>query len=242
MPNWVKNIVTVSKSTMLEIKEKYFTDGELDFNKIIPMPSSLDLTEGSITDASIFYAYSRKDKKTQEKIKEILENINDDYYGDYWKKINNFNNDNYIRKVENIAKSFDPKKDAEGLNINTLEELGDIYLKNIEDYGAATWYDWRIKNWGTKWEVSRFICNDTTMIFETAWSTPEPIFYKLSKKFPDAIIEVRFADECFSNYNNGYIKYNNGIIENKYELDEDFSAKVWNEELESKDITDEMFD
>lgn len=44
MPNWVKNIVRTSEDTMKNIKEKYFTDGILDFNKIIPMPKSLELT------------------------------------------------------------------------------------------------------------------------------------------------------------------------------------------------------
>ena len=38
MPNYVKNIVTVSEETMNKIKEKYFKRGILSFDKIIPMP------------------------------------------------------------------------------------------------------------------------------------------------------------------------------------------------------------
>ena len=38
MPNYVKNIVTVSEETMNKIKEKYFKMGILSFEKIIPMP------------------------------------------------------------------------------------------------------------------------------------------------------------------------------------------------------------
>ena len=70
MPNWVKNVVTVSEDTMNKIKEKYFVNGELDFNKIIPMPKSLELVEGSITEQSIYYSILKKD---EEKRKEIIE-------------------------------------------------------------------------------------------------------------------------------------------------------------------------
>ena len=78
-------------------------------------------------------------------------------------------------------------------------------------YGCTSWYNWRIENWGTKWGVSEFSCNRTTMIFETAWATPEPIFEKLSEEFPNDYIEVKYADECYSNYNNGQIIYKEGL-------------------------------
>ena len=60
MPNYVKNIVTVSEETMNKIKEKYFKMGILSFEKIIPMPKRLHLIDGYITDASIYYTWSKK--------------------------------------------------------------------------------------------------------------------------------------------------------------------------------------
>ena len=60
MPNYIKNIVTVSEETMNKIKEKYFKMGILSFEKIIPMPKRLHLIDGYITDASIYYTWSKK--------------------------------------------------------------------------------------------------------------------------------------------------------------------------------------
>ena len=83
------------------------------------------------------------------------------------------------------------------------------------------------------------------MIFDTAWATPEPIFERISKEFPNNLIEVKYADECYANYNNGILKFKNGLEDVKDELDEEFAESVWNERFDSevtKDIVDEMFD
>jgi Ferredoxin-like domain in Api92-like protein len=58
----------------------------------------------------------------------------------------------------------------------------------LEKYGAYDWDDWSMMNWGTKWPaegVSIEADEDRiTIIFDTAWSFPEPIFQKLSEMFP----------------------------------------------------------
>ena len=46
------------------------------------------------------------------------------------------------------------------------------------------WYDWRIDNWGTKWEIYDATCdrmdaNTLSLDFYTAWSPPMPIYDKL---------------------------------------------------------------
>ena len=50
-----------------------------------------------------------------------------------------------------------------------------------EKYGAADWYEWSVKNWGTKWDVepdgyTRPNPNTIQMGFETAWG-PALEFY-----------------------------------------------------------------
>jgi hypothetical protein len=52
---------------------------------------------------------------------------------------------------------------------------------NKAKYGHADWYDWKVDNWGTKWDVSQqhpshvdmSPCGKTvTLSFDTAWSPP----------------------------------------------------------------------
>ncbi|WP_300924923.1 hypothetical protein [uncultured Clostridium sp.] len=246
MPNWVRNVVTVSKDTMNKIKEKYFENGILDFNKIIPIPKTLELTEGSITDVAIYYALLQKNENKQYEIIKALSKKEDYIYNNYWNKIKHYKSNGDFKDIYQKAKKFIPDEEARKLNITSLEQLGDTYINNIIKYGSTTWYDWCIENWGTKWGVSEFSCNETTMIFDTAWATPEPIFEKISKELPNALIEVQYADECYSNYNNGILILKDGLEDHKEELDEDFAAEVWSkiikDEREQKDITDEMFD
>lgn len=250
MPNWVKNIVRTSDETMKKIKEKYFTEGILDFDKIIPMPKSLQLTSGSITDMAIFYAIIKKSPKEQLEIAKILENnknsIHNSIHKNYLNRINHYYNSENFKNIEEIAKKYIPEDIARELNITTFEELGDAYINNIKKYGSDTWYDWCFENWGTKWNCSKCISNNNTIIFETAWSTPEPIFEKISKDFPEDIIEIDYADECYSNDNNGKLFFKGGKCIEALELDEDFAAEVWDEYIEDSkldiDITDELFD
>ena len=57
----------------------------------------------------------------------------------------------------------------------------------MERFGALHWYDWNIKNWGTKWDVNASLdCeekNDLTYFFATAWSPPEAWLRKVSERF-----------------------------------------------------------
>jgi hypothetical protein len=69
----------------------------------------------------------------------------------------------------------------------------------IEKHGYDNWYDWRIDNWGTKWELAEDVqvSDDGEYIkydFETAWAPPEGIYHAIKEKFPD--LEVTwFYDE-----------------------------------------------
>ena len=81
------------------------------------------------------------------------------------------------------------------------------------------------------------------MIFETAWSIPEPIFKKLSEEFPNDFIEIKFADEDVYSDNNGKIIYQDGLATISNNLGEEYAMEIWNEKLDNeKDIVDEMFD
>jgi len=64
----------------------------------------------------------------------------------------------------------------------------DTVCRWIDEYGVNGWYDWSIKNWGTKWNSS-----DVTLIrrsdeklyvsFTTAWSLPVEILKFIEHKY-----------------------------------------------------------
>jgi len=89
-----------------------------------------------------------------------------------------------------------------------IKNLADIGIKNILEYGHATWYDWSIENWGTKWNACNSKKMENGIIFDTAWSTPFNVILHLSQQFPDATIVVNYADEDVGQNCGGYILKN----------------------------------
>ena len=56
MPNWTYNTITASKKVISKIKKELTNEeGGLDFNKLIPMPESLNVTAGSSNDKDAYY-------------------------------------------------------------------------------------------------------------------------------------------------------------------------------------------
>jgi|5_EtaG_2_1085323.scaffolds.fasta_scaffold01346_13 hypothetical protein len=70
---------------------------------------------------------------------------------------------------------------------------------NIEKYGYETWYEWRLVNWGTKWDAYDYYINEVNdtyfeVSFDTAWSPPTAYYLALSKKYPLLRIEVEYSE------------------------------------------------
>lgn len=74
-----------------------------------------------------------------------------------------------------------------------------------DKYSERNWYDWRCKNWNTKWNAlfneDLFIQPMTpikeTLPFMTAWNPCYPVIQKLSEMFPEVYINYYFIHECF---------------------------------------------
>jgi len=85
-----------------------------------------------------------------------------------------------------------------------------LSIECFKYHGVISWYDWAIKYWGTKWNAYQTIIeSDCRVTFDTAWSTPEPVIYALSKKFPKNKFTLRYADEDIGS-NCGRYSYKNG--------------------------------
>jgi hypothetical protein len=70
------------------------------------------------------------------------------------------------------------------------------YMRCLKQYGHASWYEWSIANWGTKWnayDIKRH--SDRKIRFQTAWNAPLAVIEALSRKFPEADLRIRWADE-----------------------------------------------
>ena len=108
----------------------------------------------------------------------------------------------FVEQEERISKGdlTDSEKKF-GVSRGITEKMKKNFIKR---FGYADWYSWKLNEWGTKWNSSEVCWNDSSdhVSFSTAWSTPFPIFEKLSKKYPEARFEVEYSDEDFG-YNVG---------------------------------------
>lgn len=203
MPNHITNILTLQGET--EAIEKCLSeiagtekddDGTIhrhliDFNSIIPMPPSLMITSGS----SVRNAVA------------LINNDENHFKGmlDYpWVK------DEGMTSVEEVKEYF-----KRTLTEKEMEE-GRKAVHNEKEYGCRDWYDWSIKNWGTKWNAYDQIKIEFGKIqFDTAWSTPYPVMEKIAKKYPELSLIVEFADEDIGN-NCGRYAFKYGILVEEY--------------------------
>ena len=203
MPNYCFNEVRGPKKVL----EDLYMDGKITFQKLTPMPKSLMLEEGSRTEKAVLYAVLKKDFDTRNKLIQFLSSITEHNGNNYWNKlINRFSLyeinglDKALEKLEKEQEKFVPDEDEEAIGIKTFEELGDTYIDNLSKYKCMTWYDWSIKNWGTKWDA--FECQGTpedgVLTFVTAWTPPEPIIHKLLEKYSKEEIEWEYEEEGMS--------------------------------------------
>ena len=45
-------------------------------------------------------------------------------------------------------------------------------LRFLELYGSSDWYNWRVDNWGTKWNAQTVFSDTDEVVFETPWEEP----------------------------------------------------------------------
>lgn len=219
MPNNIENIITLQGDEkkireMLEtIKNDDLSIGTIDFNKITGMPKRLDIEAGSRTKRGLdFYngfieVYTLGGTMNMDKLRSIPVKSEEIF----------------------LRQRTDIKRDE--------WELGKTAWHNIRQYGAPTWYDWAINNWGTKWNAYGY-SEDTidyhdggTLCFQTAWSAPHPILEKLMQMFPDIMLEHEWADEDIGQ-NCGRYSYQNGERIEEYFPETqreavEFACRIW---------------
>ena len=167
--------------------------GTIDFNKIVPMPPSLDIESGSNTDRGIdlyltsvnpSVRYYGKDKMDPVSFTSLVERLNGS---------RSFLRHNSALTPDEIQKATLYHSEDD------LLQLGKTAVENLMQYGATTWYDWRTRGntWNTKW--NSYYPSDydggNAIGFQTAWDAPHPIIEKLSAMYPEVSIKHSFANE-----------------------------------------------
>lgn len=210
MPNWVTNQITLTGTNQSLKRFAEAIKGEkdaFDFNKIIPMPESLNITAGGMQEEAIMACLTNNCSiklddngfLKSELVKHGVKNMFSDT--DEWhKKV-------FERTKEMLSKDGPDKKYSFGVSLGpskdkemTLREAGMIYCSNLVLYGSVNWYDWRCDNWGTKWNACDVYCdwfsdNELFYEFNTAWSAPYGVFEKIAEDYPDISFDVLYADE-----------------------------------------------
>jgi len=69
------------------------------------------------------------------------------------------------------------------------------------EFGADCWYDWRVANWGTKWDIdvyensiSRVNDETVTFGFDSAWAPPIPAYDAVLEKHKDISITAYYFE------------------------------------------------
>lgn len=199
MPNHVSNNVYISgpASSLTELKTllKIQEGSEVDFNGIIPMPEAFNNIESvstghlaaallALPPENLICLHTREVHQTvMRSLQEHFAKICD------WEQVT----------VAQVVAELDANPKLAELCCMDLA-LGRIYLNNKRRYGGETWYEWRVQNWGTKWnayhtEIQTENDTEIVVLFDTAWSLAEPVYEAIAERFPELYINVQYIDE-----------------------------------------------
>lgn len=68
----------------------------------------------------------------------------------------------------------------------------------LKKYGADNWYDWRIKHWGTKWDVDAELveADEERLVyqFDSAWSPPFEWLKTVARNYPKLHFKLKYDE------------------------------------------------
>lgn len=123
------------------------------------------------------------------------------------------------------------------LDFQSIIPMDDELLK------GNNWYDWRVENWGTKWNGydGRISDDGSTFTFVTAWSPPLPIIKKLAELTGETLIlqyieyGMFFCGQYTAGQDGDYDEFYNDIQSAPQELLDSLGYEPWEEENENKE-------
>lgn len=236
MPNYVINKVTCAN--MDELKKLLLNkDENVDFNIIIPKPEDLDITSGSHSyDMPSSYFRTEESERKLAKQRRIIGNVLEMLYDDTMTQAEFVQKVLEDKKLIKTIKTFKGWHTRKSKNITyamkkkELTETLENYIKgffNVKRYKARDWYDWCIENWGTKWNAGDTVVDSDVIEFQTAWSTPVPVFVELSKRLKDTSIIVHYADEDIGSNCGSLVIVNGEVSQCEPDNPRKFACDMW---------------
>jgi hypothetical protein len=205
MPNWVTNhlVITGEDKSLNALREQMCQPYQTHSYDFMTNAISHGEQEGQFllwnivrpTNLQAYYEYE-KHLEQAEKRKNITEPALE--AGDV------------INKIQEALSSFNPEAFAESAK---------KFARDVEV--GQDWYNWNIREWGTKWEIDGVGLAQRTgelkYEFATAWSPPIPALSKLASQYPQLVFTIRFHDEgdCFA----GEVHWRNGFQEFETDLE-----------------------
>lgn len=222
MPNWIKNeLVAYNLDPRVKtILEATFKQDD-PFQTICPMPEILNDTQ-SPTPYRLREMLGGSSRILTE-LDDLSVSAN---RKDKWRqKILEIGVDEMVRRI----------REDKSIGEHEADEF-ELAIRAIAKTGYANWYDWRLDNWGVKWDASELTFEDEplfkdeslgnpdlVMSFNTPWGPPTGILRNLTKQYPDAVFILRWADEDNYGYGQGILYAEAGIItKRKIEDTEEF--------------------
>lgn len=255
MPNFVKTIIHFADSfDMGDFRRRHLTLDEesggeaFDFNTVVRMPDEVGGVPAS-SDASVGTTLALAAMCPSLAFR--LDGIEKADAGE-WARIDaailrKGDGDGDRISEESIARSEEYLKNRPAEDRAKCVAYGKAYVANKLKYGAGDWYEWAIRNWGTKWNASETFCSDDgpgdkSIEFQTAWDTPDPILMALSREYPEEMMLVVYADEDAGGYNCGALLVKNGSVLREWTPgggEDDrcaFAESVWGDEGSYRDL------
>ena len=143
--------------------------------------------------------------------------------------------------------SMDIYKDKTEKELSDYKIRGEKIFNIALQCGSIDWRDWRINNWGTKWNAyeTDIDCFDGSVVlsFYTANHGAIPVIKKLVEMFPNLEFFYKYADEVIA-YNCGEVYGVDGSCSVKFVDDESDEAmalyiECWQEEWDNFKKTDD---
>jgi Api92-like protein with ferredoxin domain len=199
MPNWIKNELTVhGNQEHLDAMRALVASDEtvFDLDCIVPMPRDLDIDSGS----------------TSKNAMALFDNSEALFMLTFpWVAAAGVSTIDDLRSL--LRERYRPStKHYDGSPkevFATLDDLADRIKRNIQEYDAPTWYEWRNENWGTKWNTTNGsvkAASGVVFSFETAWAPPTPVISALAARFPLLNFSLVWRDE-YDNWKEKFYEY-----------------------------------